>query len=156
MQPGTDTVSSTVLASASPTPLGRVTFYALAPELWQVDRPDKFKPKLIDKYDGSNNPEEFIQVFHMVIEAVGGDDRLKANYLPAAPSEVARSWLINLLEGTIHNWDQLYAMFIDKFQGTYEWLSTAKTLKTIEQKHDESLRGYVNHFCNDRNTILNI
>jgi hypothetical protein len=31
--------------------------------------PEKFKARHIDKYDGSNNPEEFIQVYHMVIEA---------------------------------------------------------------------------------------
>jgi fructose 1,6-bisphosphatase len=26
-------------------------------------------------------------------------------------------------------------------------------MKTIKQKHDESLWGYVKHFCNTRNTI---
>jgi hypothetical protein len=39
----------------------------------------------------------------MVIEIVGGDDRVKANYLPTALSGVARSWLINLLKGSIYN-----------------------------------------------------
>jgi hypothetical protein len=39
------------------------------------------------------------------------------------------------------------------FQGTYERLSTAETLKTIRQKHDESLWDYMKHFCNTRNTI---
>jgi hypothetical protein len=44
-------------------------------------------------------------------------------------------------------------MFIRNFQGTYEHPSTAETLKTIKQKHDERLRDYVKHFCNARNTI---
>jgi hypothetical protein len=39
-------------------------------------------------------------------------------------------------------------MFIGNFQGTYEHSSTAETLKIISQKHDESLRDYVKHFCN--------
>jgi hypothetical protein len=47
-------------------------------------------------------------------------------------------------------------MFIRNFQGTYERPSTAKTLKTIKQKHDESLRDYVKCFCNARNNILHI
>jgi hypothetical protein len=47
-------------------------------------------------------------------------------------------------------------MFIDNFQGTYEWTFTAETLKTIKQKHDESLWDYAEHFCNTRNDILNI
>jgi hypothetical protein len=58
-----------------------------------------------------------------------------------------------LPEGIIYNWDQLYAMFIGKFQGTYERPSIVEILKTIKQKPDESLQEYVKHFYNARNTI---
>jgi hypothetical protein len=47
-------------------------------------------------------------------------------------------------------------MFIRNFQGTYERPSTAETLKTIKQKHDESLHDYVKRFCNARNGIPHI
>jgi hypothetical protein len=47
-------------------------------------------------------------------------------------------------------------MFINNFQGTYEHSSTAETLKTIKQKHDESLWDYIKYFCNARNAILYI
>jgi hypothetical protein len=115
-----------------------------------------FKARHIDKYDGSSNPEEFIQVYHMAIKAIGGNDRVKANYLPTALSGVARYWLINLPEVSIYTWDQLSTMFIENFQGTYKHPSTPETLKTIRQKYDESLRGYVKHFCNAKNAILYI
>jgi hypothetical protein len=121
--------------------------------LRQVVWPDKFKVGHIDKYDRSSNPEEFIQIYHTIIEAAGGDDREKANYLPTTLSNVAISWLINLPEESIYTWDQFCAIFIVNFQGTYERPSTAKTLKTIRQKRDESLRDYVEHFCNTRNAI---
>jgi hypothetical protein len=42
--------------------------------------PAKFKAGHIDQYDGSSNPEEFIQIYHTVIEVAGGDDRVKANF----------------------------------------------------------------------------
>jgi hypothetical protein len=135
------------------TPLGRGGFRALVPSLRQVVCPDKFKTGYIDKYDDSSNLEEFIQVYHTVIEAAGGDDRVNANYLPTTLSGVVRSWLINLPEGSIYTWDQLYAMFIGNFQDTYERPYTAETLKTIRQKHDESLQDYAKYFCNARNTI---
>jgi hypothetical protein len=61
------------------TPLGRGGFCALAKPLRQVIWPKKFKAGHIDKYDSSNNLEEFIHVYHMVIEAAGGDDQVKAN-----------------------------------------------------------------------------
>jgi hypothetical protein len=70
-----------------------------------------------------------------------------------ALSGVARSWLINLPKGSVYTWDQLCAMFIGNFQGTYEHPSTVETLKTIKHKHDESLRDYVKCFCNARNAI---
>jgi hypothetical protein len=44
-------------------------------------------------------------------------------------------------------------MFIGNFQDTYERLSTAETLKTMRQKHDESLQDYVKHLYNVRNAI---
>jgi hypothetical protein len=44
-------------------------------------------------------------------------------------------------------------MFIKNFQGTYEHLSTAETLKIIKQKHDDNFQDYVKYFCNTRNTI---
>jgi hypothetical protein len=62
------------------TPTGRSGFRALAGPLREVRWPAKFKTCHIDRYDGSNNPEEFIQVYQTIIEAVGGDDRVKANF----------------------------------------------------------------------------
>jgi hypothetical protein len=85
-----------------------------------------------DRYDGSSNPEEFIQFYQTVIEVAGENDRVKTNFLPMALSGAARSWLINLPVGFIHSWDQMCAMFIGNFQGTYERPSTAETLKTIK------------------------
>jgi hypothetical protein len=73
-----------------------------------------------------------------------------------ALSGAARSWLINLPEGSIHFWDQLCAMFIGNFQGTYQRPSIAETLKTIKQKHDKSLCDYVKRFYNARNGIPHI
>jgi hypothetical protein len=111
----------------------------LVAPLRDVRWPDKFKIEHIDKYDGSSNPKEFVQVYQTVIEVAGGDDQVKANYLPTALTDTARSWLINLLEGSIYTWDQLCAIFIGNFQGMYERPSTTETLKTIRQKHDKSL-----------------
>jgi hypothetical protein len=52
--------------------MGKGGFCALTRPLRQVRWPDKFKTGNIDQYDGSSNPEEFIQVCQTVIEATGG------------------------------------------------------------------------------------
>jgi hypothetical protein len=62
--------------------MGRSGFRALVGPLRQVRWPDKFKTGNIDRYDSSSNPEEFIQVYQTVIEAVEGDDRVKATFCP--------------------------------------------------------------------------
>jgi hypothetical protein len=73
------------------TPSGSGGFRALASSLRQIVWPEKFKPRHIGKYDGSSNPEEFIQVYHMVIEAAGGDGQVNVNYLPTTLFSMARS-----------------------------------------------------------------
>jgi hypothetical protein len=78
-------------------------FRALTSKLRQVDWTDKFKPKLIDKYDGSNKPKDLIEIYHTIIKVVGGDDWVKGNYLSTALSGATRLWLINLPEGIIYN-----------------------------------------------------
>jgi hypothetical protein len=95
--------------------MGRSGFRALVGPLRQIRCPDKFKTDNIDWYDVSSNPEEFIQVYQTIIEAVGGDDRVKTNFLSTALTGAARSWLINLPEGSVTSWDQLCAMFIENF-----------------------------------------
>jgi hypothetical protein len=135
------------------TPIGRSGFHALAGPLKEVRWPAKFKAGHIDQYVDFSNPEEFIQVYQIIIEAAGEDDWVNANFLHTTLSGAARSWLINLPEGSIHSWDQVCVIFIRNFQGTYECPSVVETVKTIKQKHDESIHDYVKRFCNARNAI---
>jgi hypothetical protein len=73
------------------TPTGRSGFRALAGPLRDVQWSAKFKADHIDQYDGTSNPEEFIQVYQTVIKAAGGDDRVKANFLHMTLTGAARS-----------------------------------------------------------------
>jgi hypothetical protein len=88
----------------------------------------------------------------MIIEAAGGDNQVKANYL----SGPVKSWLINLLDIMVQSWDQPCALFIGNFQGTYKWPVTTKTLETIKQKSNENLCDFIKHFFNTTNVILHI
>jgi hypothetical protein len=73
-------------------------FCGLASSFRQIIWPEKFKPGHINKYAGSSNPEEFIQVYHTVIEIEEGDDQVNANYLPTVLFDTSRTMLINLPE----------------------------------------------------------
>jgi hypothetical protein len=75
----------------------------MADLLW-VDWPTKFPPDLPGKYDGTIDPEEFLQIYTNAIQAVGGGPRVLANYFHVSLWEIARSWLMNLLPGSVGSW----------------------------------------------------
>jgi hypothetical protein len=56
---------------------------------------------LSEKYDGTVNPAEFLQIYTTSILTTGGDDVVMANYFPVALTGMARSWLMNLPVGTL-------------------------------------------------------
>ena len=51
----------------------------LAEHLRAVAWPSKFRPNLPEKYDGTTNPSEFLQVYVTAITAAGGNDAVMAS-----------------------------------------------------------------------------
>nr|AAU90115.1 putative polyprotein [Oryza sativa Japonica Group] len=120
---------------------------AFVASLRNVRWPPKFRPNLTEKYDGSINPSEFLQIYTTVIVAEGGDDRVMANYFPIALKGQARGWLMTQPPGSIHSWEDLCQQFITNFQGTYPRPGEEADLHAVRQKDDESLRSYIQRFC---------
>jgi hypothetical protein len=69
---------------------------ALVPHLHVVVWPHKFQPHLLEKYDGSVNPANFVQIYTTSILATGGNEIIMVNYFPVALTGTTRSWLMNL------------------------------------------------------------
>nr|CAD40323.2 OSJNBb0054B09.8 [Oryza sativa Japonica Group] len=66
-------------------PVGGVGCRAFVASLRNVRWPPRFRPTIAEKYDGSVNPAEFLQVYTTGIEAAGGDDRVR-NTIPCIPA----------------------------------------------------------------------
>nr|AAL31060.1 putative gag-pol precursor [Oryza sativa Japonica Group]AAP54365.1 retrotransposon protein, putative, Ty3-gypsy subclass [Oryza sativa Japonica Group] len=129
---------------------------AFGRSLRDVRWPERFRPGAIKKYDGSTDPEEFLQVYSTVLYAAGADDNALANYLPTALKGSARSWLMHLPPYSISSWADLWQQFIANFQGTYKRHAIEDDLHALTQNSGESLREYVRHFNECRNTIPEI
>jgi hypothetical protein len=82
-------------------PLAGVGCAALAYHLRAATWPSKFRPHLPEKYDGTSNPLEFLQVYVTAITAAGGDTAVMATYFHVALSGLAQTWLMNLALGSI-------------------------------------------------------
>nr|AAK92616.1 Putative retroelement [Oryza sativa Japonica Group] len=100
-------------------PVGGVGCRAFVASLRNVRWPPRFRPTIAEKYDGSVNPAEFLQVYTTGIEAAGGDDWVMANFFPMALKGQAQGWLMNLPPASVHSWEDLCQQFTMNFQGTY-------------------------------------
>jgi hypothetical protein len=93
---------------------------ALADHLRAATWPSKFWPHLPEKYDGTTNPSEFLQVYVTTITATGGDTAVMATYFHVALYGPARTWLMNLTPGSIYSWEGLCARFVANFASAYQ------------------------------------
>jgi hypothetical protein len=84
-------------------PLAGMGCAALADHLCTASWPPKFRPHLLEKYDGTSNPSEFLQVYVTAITTAGGNTAVMATYFHVALSGPARTWLMNLAPGSIYS-----------------------------------------------------
>jgi hypothetical protein len=73
----------------------------------------------LEKYDGSTNPSEFLQVYITAIIAARGNDAIMASYFHVTLTGPARTWLMNLTLGSIQSWGELCALFSPNFASAY-------------------------------------
>jgi hypothetical protein len=116
----------------------------------------KFWPHLPEKYDGTVNSAEFLQIYSTSILAAGGNEVVMANYFPVALTGTARSWLMNLPEGTLHSLSELCRQVTANFESAYAQPSNETDLHAIQQRPGESLHSFVQRFSQVRNTIPRI
>ena len=64
----------------------------------------KFRPDLPEKYEGTIDSEEFLQIYTTAIQAAGGGPQVLGNYFHIALRGTARSWLMNLPPGSVGSW----------------------------------------------------
>jgi hypothetical protein len=137
-------------------PLIGVGCATLADHLRTVTWPSKFRPHLPEKYDGTTNPPQFLQVYVTAITAVGGDTTVMATYFHVALSGPARTWLMNLSPGSIYSWEELCARFTANFASAYQQHGMEAHLHTVRQEPRETLRAFISRFTKVRGTIPRI
>jgi hypothetical protein len=137
-------------------PVSGVGCAALADHLRAVAWPSKFRPHLPEKYDGSTNPSEFLQVYITAITVAGGNEAVMASYFHVALTGPARTWLMNLTPGTIQSWGELYAQFTANFASAYQQHGVEAHLHAVRQQPGETLRAFISRFTKVRETIPRI
>jgi hypothetical protein len=137
-------------------PLAGVGCVALADHLRAASWPSKFQSHLPEKYNGTSNPSEFLQVYVTAIMAAGGNTAVMATYFHVALSGPARTWLTNLTLGSIYSWEELCVRFVANFASAYQQHGVEAHLHAVRQEPGETLRKFISHFTKVRGTIPRI
>ena len=120
-------------------------FTALSSVFDNVEYPKDFKSTNIQKYDGKQDPAQWLCLYSTAVSVAGGDTNTKLLYL-----------LESFARESIHSWDDLKKAFIDNFQGSLHRVATRHALSMCKQEQGESIRSYVKRFFDTRATIPNI
>jgi hypothetical protein len=119
-------------------PLAGVGCAALADHLYAATWPPKFRPHLSEKYDGTTNPSEFLQVYVTAITAAGGDTAVMATYFHVALSGPTRTWLMNLTTGSIYSSEEICVRFAANFASAYQRHGVEAHLNAVRQESRET------------------
>jgi hypothetical protein len=137
-------------------PLAGVGCAALTDHLRAASWPPKLRPHLPEKYDGTSNPSEFLQVYVTAITAAGGNTAVMVTYFHVALSGPARTWLMNLALGSVYSWEELCARFVANFANAYQQHGVEAHLHALRQEPGETLRTFISRFTKVRDTIPRI
>jgi hypothetical protein len=126
---------------------------SLAYHLHAASWPPKFRPHLPEKYDGTSNPSEFLQVYVTAITAAGGNTAVMATYFHVALSGPTRTWLMNLTPGSVYSWEELYPWFVENFASAYQQHGVEAHLHAVRQEPGETLWKFISRFTKVRGSI---
>ena len=114
--------------------------------LRQVVWPCNFKLEKLKKYDGKENPENWITLYEIVVRSAAGDEHVMANYFPVVLDQAGHQWLLSLPEDSFDSWEELRQAFIDNFIATCEQPGNKYDLERIRDRKNEPLRDYIRRF----------
>jgi hypothetical protein len=137
-------------------PLAGVGCASLPDHLRAASWPPKFRPHLPEKYDGTSNPSEFLQVYVTAITTAGGNTAVMETYFHVALSGPAQTWLMNLTPGSVYSWEELCARFVANFASAYQQHGVKAHLHVVRQEPGETLRKFISRFTKVRGTIPHI
>ena len=99
-------------------------FQALSKAFDNIEYPKDFKPTNIQKYDGKQDPAQWLHLYSTAVSVAGGDTNTKVLYFPMALEPAPLTWLESLERESIHSWDDLKKAFIDNFPGSLHRVAT--------------------------------
>ena len=82
--------------------------------------PEKFKPTGITKYDGKQDPIQWLRCYSLAVQAAGGSDDTKVIHFPVCMEPAPLTWLESLKPNSIDSWSNLKKDFTSNYAGAMQ------------------------------------
>ena len=100
----------------------------------------------LKEYDNIADPVDHIDRFEAMLHYHNIRGPIKCRLFPTTLRKAAMEWYKGLALGSITSWRNLKNQFISSFTASRRHLKTEAALEAIVQKHDETLREFINRF----------
>jgi hypothetical protein len=112
--------------------------------------PDKFKMPWIEKYDGSEDPQDHLEAFREHLILHGTPDEIACRAFPLTLKGVAKDWFTGLPPKSVGTFKELGRLFLTQFLATRKRKKNATCLLTMRQGKEESLKDFMLRFNKEK------
>ncbi|XP_020240236.1 uncharacterized protein LOC109819062 [Cajanus cajan] len=120
--------------------------HPFTPSIMQLSLLDSWKLLPIDKYDGTTDPDEHLDVFLTQVTLSTTDDAALCHIFPTSLKGRALSWFTLLPPNSIDSFNMLSAQFTIQFATSRPHSLTSLSLVSLRQDKKESLRTFMDRF----------
>jgi hypothetical protein len=108
------------------------------------------------KYDGSQEPQSWLSDYLQAVRILGGSKETTMQSLQLRLTGAARSWLGKLGRETSGSWAELKRQCTSNFNSTHQRPTSTEEVKACMQKHNESLRSYIQWWSIIKNSVVDV
>lgn len=101
--------------------------------------PKKFKPPGVTKYDGKQDPVQWLRCYSLSLQAAGGNDDTKVIYFPIYMEAAPLTSLESLDKNSIDSWKDLKVAFTNNYAGVMQRSDNMIDLSQAKQLDPEEL-----------------
>ena len=105
--------------------------------------PANFKMPEIEKFDGSTCPRVHIQNYVLGMGTKGCNDEEMAQRFHLSLKSPADAWYVDLKPEERSSWEQIKAIFLEKYKGNMTWKVTREDVLATTQRPNESYHRFL-------------
>ncbi|XP_020208776.1 uncharacterized protein LOC109793721 [Cajanus cajan] len=120
--------------------------HPFTPSIMQLPLMDNWKSLPIDKYDGTSDPDEHLDVFLTQVTLSTTDDAALCRIFPTSLKGRALSWFTRLPPNSIDSFNTLSSQFTVQFATSRPHSLTSLSLVSLRQDKKETLRAFMDRF----------